>query len=63
MFYPDSLYWRHISNLVLLVRASGGRNPQNLGSAESKSFVIFSEIRANQIRIRIPNLKKRFAVV
>jgi hypothetical protein len=29
-----------------------------LGSAESESFAIFSEIRANQIRIQIPNLKK-----
>jgi uncharacterized membrane protein len=42
-----------------VLETSGGTTPQNLGSDESKSFAIFSEICANQIRIRIPNKKKR----
>jgi hypothetical protein len=33
----------------------GGTNPQNLGSDKSESCDIFSEICANQIRIRILN--------
>jgi hypothetical protein len=41
------------------VPTSGGTNPQHLGSAESESLAIFSEIRANPIRIQIPNLKKK----
>jgi hypothetical protein len=43
---------------TVMIGSSGGTNPQKLGSAESESFAIFSEIRANQIRIRILNLKK-----
>jgi hypothetical protein len=35
----------------MFVDFSGGMNPQNLGSAESKSFAILSGIRANWIRI------------
>jgi hypothetical protein len=34
---------------MYLPECSGGTNPRNLGSSESESFTIFSEIRANQI--------------
>jgi hypothetical protein len=47
----------------MLVDSRGGTNPLNLGSAESESFAILSEIRANRIRVRICNLKKRSAVL
>jgi hypothetical protein len=43
--------------------ASGGTNPQKMGSTESESFSIFTEVRANQIQIQIPSLKKGFAVL
>jgi hypothetical protein len=43
--------------------ASGGTNPQKMGSTESESFAIFTEVRANQIQIQIPSLKKGFAVL
>jgi hypothetical protein len=45
------------------IGTSGVTNPGNQGLDESESLAISDEIRANLIRIRIPNLKKWFVVI